>query len=283
MKLQLLQHITFITLCLMIIVAPSLAAAKFESYGQSDSITSRTAVYSSTLDGSYKFGQIAGTLNEQGNSQTILTLGRTAHTESVTVSAATSNVYKNVANVDTLGMINFDATSGITDLKSNRPDVICDAAGNIVAMDSNLSTSRYPSEQRVSGKFSSMASGNVQLDSTTGTVDDTMINDLYVAADQGYAYRDFHSSAIKGFNKSDTSYGYENDIIKHDNTQINSSTGGYEAGYKTSYTGFKDAYNKVLNTTTVDGYASNKTVVDNQTSQQAVEDEVTNVNATSSE
>jgi hypothetical protein len=264
-------RVVFILMCLLVIISPTMAGYTSSVYGQSDSINMHTAVYQSSTDGSYKFGQLSGTMDESGNTHSTLTLGRTAVTRDVTIDASVANAYKSKTSVDTLGMINSHDNSGIYDLKSNIPDTICDAAGNIVAMDTNSTTSRYPSQQNVEGMFGTMSSGNVQYDGTTATVDDTMLNSMKLTADTGKLYKDFEASAIKGFNKSDTSIGYENDIRDHALIQVNSTLGGNDIGIDTNYNGFKSAYDKVLNTTTVNNYESNKTPVDNSTSTQNAE------------
>lgn len=267
-------------IALMIIVSPIDAGYTSSVNHNGGTSTTKSAVYSSALDGGYKFGSLSGTLNEQGATHATLTLGRSGVARDMSVSASTSNSYESTVQVESAGMVNSFDNLGMTDLRSNIPATICDAEGNIIAMDSNLSSSRYPSEQRVSQMVGTMSSNVGGYIADVGMVNDNVLTSTRLqAANYGsYLMNNIHTSATKGFNKSDSSYGYNNQITEHDLLQADEFA-GIDDGKDTSYNGFKDAYDKVLNVTTVNEYSSNKTVVDNQTSDQVAN--LTEVNLTS--
>lgn len=250
-------------LCIIIVVlSPSSAGYYSETLHNGGDATLKSAVYQSALDGAYKFGEtgtLSGTMNEQGNTHATVTLNRSAVERTMSVEATTANSYvsKTKAETGEFGMLNSYDNAGIIDMNSNKPDSICDGE-NIIQMDGNLSTSRYPSEQYVSGMFGTMSSNVRSFSMDTAVIDDTMANSQTLNAGEGTLLRDVHTTATKGFNKSDTSYGYTNRIDDHALVNSKSSV-GIDDSLTTVYNGFDDAYNTVLNTSTVSDYTTNAT------------------------
>lgn len=236
-----------------------------ETQSNGGNVLTHLSAHQRSLDGVYRGAFLDGSDNEQGVTHTTLTLGRSAIDTSTTIDPSYGNSYQQQGEVQTLGALSSFTNVGITDLKDNNPSSICDAAGNLALTENNSTTSRYPSEQRVESIYGAMGNNldgtGVTLSETTAALDDTLANDMKLNG-QGSLYRDFRATTIKGYNKSDTSYGYTNDI--HSNTLLQSNTStSSNAHLLTVYNGFGDAMNGILESNqTVNGYASNETAED---------------------